>query len=753
VGGSFELAVKHPAISVKRGAILVGVFTVALFMSSTLLFLVQPMFAKMILPLLGGTPAVWNTAMLFFQAVLLGGYLYAHASIAWLGVRRQAAVHLLVVALPLLVLPISVPSGWVPPNQGQTVWLLVLLTVSLGPAFFVVSSTAPLLQSWFSTTRHRSSGDPYFLYAASNLGSMLSLLAYPLIVESRLRLADQTRIWTVGYGLFVVLIAGCAVAVWRRTRTEDRAAATDRPAEVSVSEPLTLVRRLRWIALAFVPSSLMLGVTTYLTTDIASVPLLWIVPLSLYLLSFILVFSPTLARSRGPLVRVLPLFLLALGVVVLLKATGPTWLMIPLHLCAFFAAAVVLHGELSRDRPSTRHLTQFYLWIAVGGVLGGLFNALIAPVVFNSVVEYSVAIVLAALLMPSYSSNPAHSKKDRFDLALPIGVGLLAVALALGGRALGLSASEMIGRIIVIGLPVVLVLSFDRRPLRFGLGIAILLIVNAVPINTEDRVIYADRSFFSVHRVVEEPDGRYRELIHGNTIHGRQDLDSARRTTPLTYFHRAGPLGAVFSDVLGPADDLRVGIIGLGTGTMACYKRPGERWTFYEIDPQVERIARNARLFTFLRDCAPKANVVLGDARLKLASAPDEEYGVLVVDAFSSDSIPVHLVTREALALYRSKLSSDGVLMFHISNRYLDLRPVLANLAADAGMVAQVGEDFEGGDDLEGRTPSVWVAMAQDRSTLAPLSDAPMWRPLPPDPHGSLWTDDFSNVLSVFKWR
>src|SRR5918994_2425963 len=359
VGDSLELALRRPAISVKRGAILVGVFTVALFMSSTLLFLVQPMFAKMILPQLGGTPAVWNTAMLFFQAVLLGGYLYAHASIAWLGVRRQAAVHLLIVALPLLILPISVPSGWVPPNQGQTVWLLLLLTVSLGPAFFVVSSTAPLLQSWFSTTRHRSSGDPYFLYAASNLGSMLSLLAYPLIVESRLRLADQTRIWTVGYGLFVVLIAGCAVAVWRRTRTEDQAAANDRPAEGSVSGPLTLVRRLRWIALAFVPSSLMLGVTTYLTTDIASVPLLWIVPLSLYLLSFILVFSPTLARSRGPLVRVLPLLLLALVVAILIKATGPTWLMIPLHLCAFFAAAVVLHGELSRDRPSTRHLTQF----------------------------------------------------------------------------------------------------------------------------------------------------------------------------------------------------------------------------------------------------------------------------------------------------------------------------------------------------------------------------------------------------------
>jgi hypothetical protein len=753
VEGSLELAVRRPAISVKRGAILVGVFTVALFMSSTLLFLVQPMFAKMILPLLGGTPAVWNTAMLFFQAVLLGGYLYAHASIAWLGVRRQAALHLLIVALPLLILPISVPADWAPPNQGQTLWLLLLLCVSLGPPFFVVSSTAPLLQSWFATTRHRSSGDPYFLYAASNLGSMLSLLAYPLFVESRLRLADQTRVWTFGYGLFVVLIAGCAVAVWRRTRTEDRAVAVERPAEVPVSEPLSLVRRLRWIALAFVPSSLMLGVTSYLTTDIASVPLLWIVPLSLYLLSFILVFSPTLARSRGPLVRVLPFLLLALAVVILVKATGPTWLMIPLHLGAFFAAAVVLHGELSRDRPSTRHLTQFYLWIAVGGVLGGLFNALIAPIVFNSVIEYPVAIVLAALLMPSYSSDPVYAKRSRLDVAIPLGVGILAVALALGVRAMGMEPSQLTGRLLAIGIPVVLILSFDRRPVRFGSGIAALLIAAALPIGTDERPVYSDRSFFSVHRVMEDPDGRYRELVHGNTIHGRQDLDPERTTTPLTYYHRTGPLGAVFPDILGPPEDLRVGVIGLGTGTMACYKRPGERWTFYEIDPQVERIARNPRLFTFLRDCAPEADVVLGDARLKLASAPDEGYGILVVDAFSSDSIPVHLVTREAVALYRSKLSPDGVLMFHISNRYLDLRPVLANLAADAGMVAQVGEDLRDGGKVEGRTPSIWVAMAEDTSRLASLSDAPLWRPLPPDPRGTMWTDDFSNVLSVLRWR
>lgn len=750
--GPVALAARRPQLPIKQGLALVSTFTITLFTSSVLLFLVQPMFAKMILPLLGGTPAVWNTAMLFFQAVLLGGYLYAHASIAWLGVRKQAALHLIVVSLPFLVLPISVPSGWVPPNQGQTVWLLVLLTVSLGPAFFVVSSTAPLLQSWFATTRHRSSGDPYFLYAASNLGSMLSLLAYPILVESSLRLADQTRIWTMGYALFVVLIAGCAVAVWRRPGPEDGAAATDREAAPSVAEHLTFARRLRWIALAFVPSSLMLGVTTYLTTDIASVPLLWIIPLSLYLLSFILVFSPTLARSRGPLVRVLPLLLLALVTAILLEATGPTWLMIPLHLSAFFAAAVVIHGQLARDRPSTHHLTQFYLWIAVGGVLGGLFNALIAPIVFDSVIEYPIAIVLAALLMPSYSSNRAHLKRHRIDIALPVGVGLLALALAVGGRAIGVSSSDLIGRLIVMGLPVILVLSFDRRPMRFGLGIAALLIVSAMPISAEGRAIYSDRSFFSVHRVKEDSESRYRELVHGNTIHGRQDLDPSRTSTPLTYYHRTGPIGSVFSDVLGPADDLNIGVIGLGTGTMACYKRPGESWTFYEIDPQVVRIARDPRLFTFMSDCAPDADVIVGDARLKLATAPKDGYGLLVVDAFSSDSIPVHLVTREAVDLYRSKLAPEGTLLFHISNRYLDLRSVLANLASEVGMTAQVGEDLDPAD-IRGKSASIWVAMADDRSTLAPLSHSPLWRPLPPHAGGPLWTDDFSNVLSVFDWR
>ena len=752
MGRPLEIAVEPPAAAIRRGTFLVAVFTLTLFTSSTLLFLVQPMFAKMVLPLLGGTPAVWNTAMLFFQAALLAGYLYAHASIAWLGVRRQAWVHVVIVALPLLLLPISVPGDWAPPNEGQTLWLLLLLSVSLGAPFFVVSSTAPLLQSWFAAIGHRSSGDPYFLYAASNLGSMLSLLAYPLVLESRLALDEQTDLWTLGYGAFLAFVVACAVAVWRKAPTRG---AVSSPAGAPVTEPdavaeLTVGRRVRWVALAFVPSSLMLGVTTYLTTDIASVPLLWIIPLSIYLLSFILVFSPTLARSRTPLVRVLPLLLLALTVVVVLKATGPTWLMIPLHLGAFLAVAVVLHGELARDRPAPRHLTQFYLWIAIGGVLGGLFNALIAPVLFDSVAEYPIVIALAAMLMPSYASGKSGGDRNRLDILLPLSVGVLAVLLAVVVSMVGLETTDLAGRMITIGVPVLVILSFDTRPIRFGLGIAALLLATALPVGTDEQLVYSDRSFFSVHRVVD--DGEFHELVHGNTIHGSQSLDPAQRTTPLTYYHPSGPLGALFSDAVAETDDPNVGIVGLGTGAMACYARPGETWTFYEIDPQVEKIARDPSLFTFLRDCTPEADVVLGDARLQLASASEDGYDLLVLDAFSSDSIPVHLVTREAVELYRSKLAADGILVFHISNRYLHLEPVISQLAADAGMTAYIGEDLETGG-VPGKTASIWVAMSEDRGRLEGLSEARLWRPLPAHPDAPLWRDDFSNVLSVFTWR
>ncbi|MEA2241615.1 MAG: hypothetical protein QOD24_1171, partial [Solirubrobacteraceae bacterium] len=403
-----------------RGTGVVALFSATLFLSAGLTFLVQPMFAKFVLPLFGSTPAVWNTSMLFFQTTLLAGYLYAHESTRRVGVRRQAVVHLGVVLLPLLVLPVAVPDGWIPPADSNPVpWLLGLLAVAVGLPFFVVSTTAPLLQRWLVATDHPAAADPYFLYRASNLGSVLGLLSYPLVVEPSMRLAEQGRLWSAGYGLLVLLVFACAVVVWRSPRgSADGGAGEDvgaAPATSSSAVPAasqgstdqpTLTRRLRWVGLAFVPSSLMLGVTTMITTDIAPIPLLWALPLSLYLTSFILVFAPGSRsdRLRRAMVFALPAVVLLISMILLLQVRGPLWIslwvMVPIHLAGFFVVAVVCHGELARDRPPARWLTEFYLLISLGGALGGVFNALVAPALFDSLAEYPIALVLAALCLP-----------------------------------------------------------------------------------------------------------------------------------------------------------------------------------------------------------------------------------------------------------------------------------------------------------------------------------------------------------------
>src|SRR5215208_3988367 len=399
-----------------------ALFSATIFISAALLFLVEPMFAKFVLPTFGGTPAVWTGSMMFFQATLLVSYLYVHVTAEWLGARRQAAVHLVIALLPLLVLPIAVPAEeWAPPAQSNPLlWLLGLLLVTVGLPFFVVSSTNPLVQRWLSETDHPAARDPYFLYRASNLGSVVGLLGYPLLMEPNLRLVNQGTFWSLGYTLLVVLVFASAVVLWRSptptaapsTTHEDESAAeggsqemvatSGDPLTTGLSSSPTLLGRLRWVGLAFVPSSFMLGVTAFITTDITPVPLLWVIPLSLYLFSFVVVFSrsqrlPYLLHRA--MIAVLPATLSLLVVATITDLSDPLWLLVPLHLLGFFATAMVLHGELARDRPPARHLTEFYLWVAVGGVLGGVFNALLAPMIFHSVVEYPLVIVLAALLL------------------------------------------------------------------------------------------------------------------------------------------------------------------------------------------------------------------------------------------------------------------------------------------------------------------------------------------------------------------
>lgn len=737
------------------------VYGLTIFVSATLLFLVQPLFARMALPLLGGAPAVWNTAQVFYQAALLLGYGYAHLTTRWLGVRRQAVLHLALLTLPLLVLPIGIPAGWTPPRDGNpSLWLLAVLAVAVGLPFFVVSTSSPLLQKWFSGTGHRAAADPYFLYAASNVGSMLALLSYPLLVEPNLGLLDQSWLWALGYGLLLLLMAACAIGLWRAPRGVSTAAVDVVPSAGTVPGGLSARRRLRWVLLSFVPSSLMLSVTTYLSTDIAAIPLLWVIPLALYLLTFILVFATRPPLPHWLMVRALPFVLLPLVIVLAARATQPIGLLTALHLATFFVATMVCHGEIARDRPSTQHLTEFYLWMSVGGMLGGVFNALLAPQLFTGIVEYPLMLVLACLLLPrgtaaaDTSAAPVVAPLRRsqvLDLGLPVGLSALCALLVAVGEAGGLPAGPA-STGLMFGLPALLCFSFSRRPVRFGLGIGAILLVSAWTSGVSGQVLYAERSFFGVHRVTLDPGGQYHLLLHGSTLHGKQSLDAARRREPLTYYYPSGPLGQVF-DALesGPAQP-SVGVVGLGSGAIACYSTPGQRWTFYEIDPAVERIARDQRYFHFLSDCTPDAEVVLGDARLSLEDAASQQYNLLVLDAYSSDSIPMHLMTREALQLYVAKLAPHGLLSFHISNRHLDLEPVLGNLAADAGLVGLTRDDatLTEAEEALGKQASQWVVLARQPEDLAALSSDARWQPLRRDA-GALWTDQFSSLVGVLR--
>jgi hypothetical protein len=749
-------------------------YALTLFVSAALLFVVQPMIAKMILPLLGGSPAVWSTCMVFFQAVLLAGYAYSHATTKWLGIRVQTAIHLGLLLLPLIVLPIGIASASIrnlPYDTSPALWLLGLLLLTVGLPFFVVSTNAPLLQKWFANTGHRSACDPYFLYAASNLGSLLALLGYPLVLERCFRLVDQSELWKYGYALLMLLTAGCAGVVWLRIRRPYEAANAlepQKPANAAIAiatandghERLTYGRRLRWLALAFVPSSLLLGVTTYLSTDIAAVPLLWVIPLAIYLLTFVLAFARRPILPHAWMCRCLPVLVALLTILMLAEATNPTWLVIPLHLLTFFVAAMVCHGVLARDRPTTRHLTEFYLWVSVGGVLGGLFNALLSPIVFNRILEYPLALVLACFLRPAPANGKLNSQRRWQDFVLPAAVGGLAVALILGLQAAGLKPGPL-NTVLMFGVPAVLCYTFADRPLRFALGIAAVMLASVFYAGQHGRALHSERNFFGTLRVTQDPEDRFRRLIHGSTLHGQQALgpggvDSDGRHVPLTYYHPSGPIGQVFEVFNARAGAQPVAVVGLGTGSLAYYAQNNQPWTYYELDPAVERIARNPRYFSFLDECRTQEfRVVIGDARLRLQQeSRDREYGLLILDAFSSDAIPVHLITAEALQLYTDKLANDGLLAFHISNRYFNLKLLLANLAQSRNLICYIREDAVSLDEQErtGKTASEWVVMARHATDLGKLADpASGWTPLQGRPGTKIWTDDFSNVLGILK--
>jgi len=777
-----------------------ALFAVTMFVSAGLLFCVQPMIAKMIMPILGGSPAVWIICMLFFQAMLLGGYVWAHWVTSWSQPRWQAVaqVGLLLLPLLLMILPIRI-AAWeiasVPHTGYPTPWLIRVLLLAVGLPFFVLSTTAPLMQKWLADIGHTGGKDPYFLYGASNLGSMLALLGYPLWMEPSFTLGGQSWVWTAGYAVLVLLMLVSATVIWKNGNTAsshpisehdpspkiDDGESSFVDLRSSIHDPqLSWSRRLRWLVLALVPSSMMLGVTMYLTTDIAPIPLLWVIPLAIYLLTFILVFARWVIVPHRLMVRILPV--VALVLMFLLFAEDmkpPIWLLIPLHLLMLFTTAMVCHGELARDRPPPARLTEFYLWLALGGVLGGIFNGIIAPLIFRRVLEYPLVIILACLLRPGVSGEwlvvtrrkrwftTHHSpltthhlhrwvpqtSPTLLDWILPVGLGLLTCAAVLILPAVGLrSAQWSVG--LMAGIPAVVCYFFVDRPLRFALGLGAIMVAGIFYTGAQGKIIYLERNFFGVVRVTLDRDGEYRQVVHGNTIHGRQSLDPARRHEPLAYFHRSGPIGKAFAFFNPSHPTARVGVIGLGAGSLACYAQPKQHWTFYEIDPAVEYIATH--YFTFLEDCkAGTPEVILGDARLRLQEADDGYYDMIVLDAFSSDVVPIHLLTREALQLYLSKLNPVGILCFHCSSRYLELKPVLANLARDAGLICIAREDLNvtEPEKKEGKEPSQWVMMAWPGTDLDMLTKRGLWERMPGQESVRVWTDDYSNILQVFKWE
>jgi hypothetical protein len=741
-------------------------YSTTLFLSAFLLFWVQLFVAKLLLPLLGGSPSLWNTCMCFFQTVLLLGYGYAHLTSQRLPPKQQTWVQGLVLWLPLPFLPIALHPerlqawGLSPVASNPILWVLLTLALAVGLPFFVISTSAPLLQQWFSQTQHPSSQDPYFLYTASNSGSLLGLLAYPFLLEPNLTLSQQGQVWSIGYGLFLLLSLGCALArkPWQLEKTLTTTPEA-RDWNVKNSPRLNWRQQGRWVLFAFIPTSLLLGVTTYLTTDIAAIPLLWALPLAIYLLTFILAFarqplvSPQLSRKLLPL---LPTLTTALLLLLLLKVTHPTLLILPLHLLGLGVLALAFHGELARSRPAAADLTRFYLCISLGGVLAGWFNALLAPLAFTTLLEYPLLLLISLLLLKTLDPQPFASSPLRVSLPLSFG-------LVVGGLLMGWSGQAwqayLPGTLTALALWLLMswLLDFKKLPLSFGCLLLILL--SQFSINSLGGILSTQRSFFGVYQVLQDPQGQYNTLLHGTTVHGRQNYDPSRQGEPLTYFTRTGPMGQVFSawnlqqSNQQDTSPKRVAVLGLGVGTLAAYAQPGQDWTFYEIDPLVTQLAQNPTYFSFLANAPILPKVVTGDARLQIQATPAAGYDLIVMDAFSSDAIPVHLVTREALELYLQKLSAQGWIVVNITNRHLDLSPVLARLAQELGLTAisQYDRQISDADQQAGKAASRWVVLSRHRQDLGSLQTDPHWQTLQASPSAPLWSDDFSNLWQI--WR
>lgn len=753
-------------------------FALTLATSAALLFAVQPMVARMALPVLGGSPAVWNTSMVFFQAAVLAGYGLAHALATRVGARWQLVVFGLLVALGAMVQPVRFAATDEPPTDSPVGWLLVRLLVAVGLPALALGTASPLLQRWFIRARS-DAREPYFLYAASNVGSLGALLAYPVWLEPWLPLDQQASWWAVGYAGWALLLLGCAAVMLSRSVPVPGVVASGVNVGASTGNGTAAGRTggsswrevAVWVGLGAVPASLLQGCTLFLTTDVASIPLLWVVPLAAYLLTFVVAFDPRGVAAVPSANRVLPFVAAGLLYAILSRATEPVVMLIALHLGFLLVAGLVCHGRLVALRPDPSRLTGFYLAMSVGGVIGGGFNALVAPRLFTGVTEYPLAIALACAALPRRARARAESTGGSWltDMGVAAGLGLAMVILALVLDRF-LDGNPRLRDALAFGLPAIGCCTLLDRPRRLVLSLLVAFLVGLWWQDAWAGNRWAERNFFGITRVTQDAEGRFNQIFHGNTIHGRQALDPARRREPLSYYHREGPVGWIFdefrarwanpenrrgaipSPVTGLLPGPRIGVIGLGIGALTSYAEAGDDWTFFEIDPAVIRVARDTNWFTFLADCrAGEPRIVTGDARLRLVREADGTYDLLILDAFSSDAIPVHLLTREALAVYLRKLRPHGWLAAHISNRYLKLAPVFAALAKDAGIACRSAEDDN--DRAFGKEPSHWMLLARRLSDLGRLPQQVLWPEATGAERVPLWTDQQAAVLPLFEWR
>ncbi len=729
-------------------------FAGTLFLSAFLLFSIQPYFSKLVLPKLGGSPGVWSVAMVFFQSVLLLGYGYAHLLTRFLRTKHAVLCHGAVLLTACLFLPLGIANGWDrPPADNQEIWLLGLFGVSVGLPFFAVAANAPLLQAWFSRTGHRHSADPYFLYGASNIGSFASLYLYILVFEPSLTLGSQSLLWSAGYVVLVAAIILCAGTVLQRPSAIPMQAegADTRQFETRLHR-ISAKQIAVFLCLSAVPSALTIAVTSHVTVDVASAPFMWVIPLSLFLLTFVLSFRDKPFMHVGTLAALLPWAVLVGAGAIFLSAVLLFAAVLFGTMLSFFIAVLYCHSRLYQLRPHASQLTAFYLWMSFGGVIGGIFAGLVAPNLFDWVIEYPMLLLVVLFLVPQKPGT------TRTSAIANIVAGTIAAAVLWFATQWGILPaleSAAVCAILIVGV-VALAAIVQLKWQAVSFQLLILTVPLAVLYQSNQRVVHMERSFFGVIKVADTRDKSHRTMVHGTTVHGSIasgafEAEVGQGTPePLAYYHVSGEM----ADTLRAARDnsggtlSHAGIVGLGTGSFLCHRQDGESWTVYEIDKAVIDVASNPSYFRFVSDCGSGMEMVLGDARLTLNDAADDMFDYLLIDAFSSDAIPVHLMTREAIALYLAKLAPHGILALHISNRHLELASVLAAIAEQDGYAIRFAES--GRDENVARPDQVYgsdvVALARHEIHLAPLLSDPRWKEIRSNGVHP-WTDDYSNVV------